>query len=194
MNLFAASATPFVNEPPRMHAAVMDQANDSYDVVVIGGGAAGLAGAVALLRSRRSVLLVDAGDPRNAPAGQVRNFLTQDGTAPDLLYAAGRTEVQAYGGQILRADVDTLERDGDLYQIQVQGQKVTARRVLVATGARDELADIAGLAERWGIDVLQHTGPPPAPEQQEQLAALGIPVARPGRTRPPPSRSCWTRP
>ena len=72
-----------------MHAAVMDQLNDSYDVAVIGGGAAGLAGAVALLRSRRSVLLVDAGDPRNAPAGHVHNFLTQDGTAPDVLYAAG---------------------------------------------------------------------------------------------------------
>jgi thioredoxin reductase len=196
----------------------MDQANDSYAVVVIGGGAAGLAGAVALLRSRRSVLLVDAGDPRNAPAGHVHNFLTQDGTAPDVLYAAGRAEVQAYGGQILHGDVDTLERDDDLFRIQVQGRTVTARRVLVATGARDELPDIAGLAERWGIDVLhcpychgwevrdqhiwvlatgplavhqalmfrqlsaqvtllQHTGPPPTPEQQEQLAALGIPVA-----------------
>jgi thioredoxin reductase/SAM-dependent methyltransferase len=196
----------------------MDQTNDSYEVVVIGGGAAGLAGAVALLRSRRSVLLVDAGDPRNAPAGHVHNFLTQDGTAPDVLYAAGRMEVQAYGGQILHGDVETLERDDGLFRIQVQGRKVTARRVLVATGARDELPDIAGLAERWGIDVLhcpychgwevrdqhigvlatgplavhqalmfrqlsaqvtllQHTGPPPTPEQQEQLAALGIPVA-----------------
>jgi thioredoxin reductase len=104
----------------------MDQTNDSYEVVVIGGAAAGLAGAVAL----------------------------QDGTAPDVLYAAGRTEVQAYGGQILRGDVDTLERDGELFRIQVQGRTVTARRVLVATGARDELPDIAGLAERWGIDVL----------------------------------------
>ena len=132
----------------------MDQTSDSYEVVVIGGGAAGLAGAVALLRSRRSVLLVDAGDPRNAPAGHVHNFLTQDGTAPDVLYAAGRTEVQAYGGQILHGDVDTLERDDDLFRIQVQDRKVTARRVLVATGARDELPDIAGLAERWGIDVL----------------------------------------
>jgi thioredoxin reductase/SAM-dependent methyltransferase len=196
----------------------MDQANDSYDVVVIGGGAAGLAAAVALLRSRRSVLLVDAGDPRNASAGHVHNFLTQDGTAPDVLYAAGRTEVQAYGGQILHGDVDTLEREGDLFRIQVQGKTVTARRVLVATGARDELLDIPGLAERWGIDVLHcpychgweirdqhigvlasgplavhqalmfrqlssqvtllaHTGPPPTPEQQEQLAALAIPVA-----------------
>jgi thioredoxin reductase/SAM-dependent methyltransferase len=196
----------------------MDEINDSYDVMVIGGGAAGLAGAVALLRSRRSVLLVDAGDPRNASAGHVHNFLTQDGTAPGVLYAAGRTEVTAYGGHILHGAVDTLERDGVLFRTRIQGRTVTARRVLVATGARDELPDIAGLAERWGIDVLHcpychgwevrdqhigvlatgplavhqaqmfrqlstqvtllaHTGPPLTPEQQEQLAALGIPVA-----------------
>ena len=198
----------------------MDEINDSYDVMVIGGGAAGLAGAVALLRSRRSVLLVDAGDPRNAPAGHVHNFLTQEGTAPQDLYSAGRAEVQSYGGQILHGDVDTLERDGDggLFRIRIEKRTLTARRVLVATGARDELPDIAGLRDRWGIDVLhcpychgwevrdqhigvlatgplavhqalmfrqlsaqvtllQHIGPPLTPEQQEKLAAVGIPVA-----------------
>jgi len=56
--------------------------DESYDVVVVGGGAAGLAGAVALARSRRSVLVVDAGEPRNAPADHVHNFLTRDGTPP----------------------------------------------------------------------------------------------------------------
>ncbi|MDQ2957678.1 MAG: NAD(P)/FAD-dependent oxidoreductase [Actinomycetota bacterium] len=195
----------------------MDEIADSYDVVVIGGGAAGLAGAVALLRSRRSVLLVDGGDPRNAAAGHVHNFLTQDGTAPEALYAAGRAELRAYGGQLLPGDVDTLEQAGDSFRLQVQGRTVTARRVLLASGARDELPDLPGLAERWGIDVLHcpychgwevrdqrigvlatgpmaihqalmfgqlsaqvtllaHTGPAPSAEQQEQLAALGIPV------------------
>ena len=71
-------------------AAHRGRMNDSYDVVVIGGGAAGLAGAVALARSRRSVLVVDAGEPRNAPAGHVHNFLTRDGTPPPEIYAAGR--------------------------------------------------------------------------------------------------------
>jgi thioredoxin reductase/SAM-dependent methyltransferase len=195
----------------------VNEHDDNYDVVVIGGGAAGLAAAVALLRSRRSVLLVDAGDPRNARAGHVRNFLTQDGTPPEDLYAAGRTEVQAYGGQVARARVDALERHGDLFRVQTGDRTVTARRVLVATGARDQLPDIPGLANRWGIDVLhcpychgwevrdrrigvlatgplaahqalmfrqlssqvtllQHTAPAPTPEQQEQLAALGVPV------------------
>ncbi|MDQ1732009.1 MAG: hypothetical protein QOK10_2168 [Pseudonocardiales bacterium] len=128
--------------------------NDNYDVVVIGGGAAGLSGAVALLRSRRSVLLVDAGEPRNAPAGHVHNFLTRDGTAPADLYAAGRKEVQAYGGQILQARVDNVSRDGELFVVALDQRTVTARRLLAATGSVDELPAIPGLAQRWGIDVL----------------------------------------
>ena len=123
----------------------MNEHDDNYDVVVIGGGAAGLTAAVALLRSRRSVLLIDAGDPRNAPAGHVHNFLTQDGTPPEDLYAAGRTEVQAYGGQVARAHAGALERHGDLFRVQTGDRTVTARRVLVATGARDQLPDIPGL-------------------------------------------------
>src|SRR3954452_14899595 len=73
---------------------------DEYDVVVIGGGAAGLSGAVALGRSRRSVLVVDDGTPRNAPAEGVHNFLSRDGTPPGELLAAGRAEVASYGGEI----------------------------------------------------------------------------------------------
>src|SRR6201987_421603 len=67
--------------------------NENYDVVVVGGGAAGLSGAVGLGRSRRSLLVFDAGDPRNAPAGHVHNFLTRDGAPPGEIYAAGRAAV-----------------------------------------------------------------------------------------------------
>ena len=84
--------------------------NENYDVVVVGGGAAGLSGAVALARSRRSVLVVDAGDPRNAPAGHVHNFLTRDGTPPAEIYASGRGEVTRYGGQVETGRVTTLSR------------------------------------------------------------------------------------
>jgi thioredoxin reductase/protein-L-isoaspartate O-methyltransferase len=128
--------------------------NESYDVVVIGGGAAGLSGAVALARSRRSVLVVDAGEPRNSPAGHVHNFLTRDGTPPGELYAAGRAEVARYEGHVAAGKVTSLSRDGELFRAEVNGQAVTARRLLVATGLRDELPDVPGLAERWGIDVL----------------------------------------
>jgi thioredoxin reductase len=128
--------------------------NDSYDIVVVGGGAAGLAGAVALARSRRCVLVVDAGEPRNAPAGHVHNFLTRDGTPPPEIYAAGRAEVARYGGHVETGRVTTLARDGDRFAVQIGDQAVTARRLLAATGLRDELPDVPGLAERWGIDVL----------------------------------------
>jgi thioredoxin reductase len=128
--------------------------NESYDVVVIGGGAAGLSGAVALARSLRSVLVVDAGEPRNSPAGHVHNFLTRDGTPPAELYAAGRAEVAKYGGHVADGKVTSLSRDGELFGVEVNERVVTARRLLVATGLRDELPDVPGLAERWGIDVL----------------------------------------
>jgi thioredoxin reductase/SAM-dependent methyltransferase len=128
--------------------------DESYDVVVVGGGAAGLSGALALARSRRSVLVLDAGDPRNATAGHVHNFLTRDGTAPSEIYAAGRAEVTGYGGRVEPGLVTAIQRDGDRFRVEVGDGGVAARRVLVTTGLRDELPDIPGLAERWGIDVL----------------------------------------
>src|SRR3712207_8276716 len=76
-----------------------------YDVVVIGGGAAGLAGAVAVARSRRSVLVIDAGEPRNAPADGVHNFLTREGAIPTELLALGRAEVTSYGGKVVSGRV-----------------------------------------------------------------------------------------
>ena len=132
--------------------------NENYDVVVVGGGAAGLNGALALARSRRSVLVVDAGDPRNAPAGHVHNFLSRDGTPPSELYAAGRAEVRRYGGRVETGRVTALARDGERFGVRIGAQAgertVAARRLLVATGLRDVLPDVPGLAARWGIDVL----------------------------------------
>jgi thioredoxin reductase (NADPH) len=128
-----------------------------YDVVVVGGGAAGLAGAVALARSRRSVLVIDAGAPRNARADGVHNFLTREGTPPADLYALGRAEVTGYGGEVVSGQVTRLHRDEDGKGFEVSladGSKVRARRLLLTTGATDALPDIPGLAERWGHDVL----------------------------------------
>ena len=132
--------------------------NENYDVVVVGGGAAGLSGAVALARSRRSVLVVDAGDPRNAAAGHVHNFLSRDGTPPSGLYAAGRAEVTGYGGRVETGRVAALARDGERFGVQISAhtgeRTVVARRLLVATGLRDVLPEVPGLAARWGIDVV----------------------------------------
>ncbi|MBX7267078.1 NAD(P)/FAD-dependent oxidoreductase [Micromonospora sp. Llam7] len=129
--------------------------DDRYDVVVVGGGAAGLAGAVALARARRTVLVVDAGQPRNAPAAGVHNYLGREGTPPAELVAAGRDEVAGYGGQIVAGRVDAVARDGTGFVVTVDGGRaVRARRLLVTTGLVDELPEVPGLTERWGRDVL----------------------------------------
>jgi len=128
----------------------------AWDVAVIGGGAAGLSGAVALARSRRSVLVVDAGRPRNASAAHLHNYLSRDGTAPSQLLATGRDEVTGYGGRIVTGTVRSATRpDGDVFRLQLDdGSVVRARRLLVATGLVDELPAVDGVAQRWGRDVL----------------------------------------
>jgi thioredoxin reductase len=126
-----------------------------YDVVVIGGGAAGLSGALALSRARRSVLVVDDGTPRNAPAGHVHNYLAREGTPPAELLAAGRAEVAGYGGRFLDGGVERAERiDGGFRVVLAAGGTVSARRLLVTTGLVDELPEVPGVRELWGRDVL----------------------------------------
>jgi len=128
---------------------------DDYDVVVVGGGAAGLNGALMLVRARRSVLVIDAGEPRNAPAAGVHGLLARDGTPPAELLAAGRAEVRGYGGRVVRGRVAEIRRAGADFAVCLDGTRsVRARRVLVATGVSDELPDIPGLRERWGRDLV----------------------------------------
>jgi thioredoxin reductase len=131
-------------------------ARPRYDVVVVGGGAAGLSGALALSRARRSVLVIDSGRPRNAPAGHVHSYLTQEGVAPSQLLATGRAEVGRYGGELVRGNVAGAERlaDGRFRLVLDGGATVEADRLLVTTGLVDELPQVPGLAERWGREVL----------------------------------------
>lgn len=135
---------------------------ESVDVVVVGGGAAGLSAALVLARSRRSVLVVDAGEPRNAPADAVHNYLGREGTPPLELTAIGREEVERYGARVVTGRVvdarSTPEPGRDpaprfLLTLD-DGRRVDTRRVVLATGVRDTLPDVPGLAERWGRDVL----------------------------------------
>ncbi|MFB4273225.1 FAD-dependent oxidoreductase [Nonomuraea sp. GTA35] len=128
----------------------------TYDVVVIGGGAAGLSGALALSRARRKVLVIDSGQPRNAPAQGVHVLLGHEGVPPRELLATGRAEVTGYGGQIVTGTVTAAERLGDgRFRVSLaDGSTVEADRLLVATGLVDELPPVPGLAERWGREVL----------------------------------------
>ncbi|MEV6300105.1 bifunctional NAD(P)/FAD-dependent oxidoreductase/class I SAM-dependent methyltransferase [Actinoplanes sp. NPDC051861] len=126
----------------------------TYDVVVVGGGAAGLSGALALARSRRSVLVVDNGEPRNAPAAHMQNVLGHDGKPPSELLAAGRAEIAGYGAEFLSGRAESAERDGESFRVRLDGgREVRGRRLLVTTGLVDELPEIEGLRERWGRDV-----------------------------------------
>ncbi|MGP3755217.1 NAD(P)/FAD-dependent oxidoreductase [Streptomyces sp. IBSNAI001] len=133
----------------------MSEKDQRYDVVVIGGGAAGLSGALALARARRSVLVIDAGSPRNAPASHVHNYLGREGTPPSELLAAGRAEAADYGAEIVRGHVVAAEKLADGFRVvREDGSTVHARRLLVTTGIVDELPPVEGLAERWGREVL----------------------------------------
>ena len=127
-----------------------------YEVVIVGGGAAGLSAALVLTRARRKVLIVDAGEPRNAPASHMHGFLSRDGLPPAELLALGRAEVKGYGGEFIDGEVKDLLPSGGsgFWVLLAGGQRISAKRILVASGLHDELPDIPGLAERWARDVL----------------------------------------
>ena len=128
---------------------------NQHDVIVIGGGAAGLSAALVLSRARRTVLVVDAGSPRNAPAAHMHGYLSRDGMPPADLLANGRQEVISYGGETADSIVTDVVFDGSGFTALLSsGQRISARRVLVTTGLRDELPDIPGLRDRWARDVL----------------------------------------
>ncbi|HEV7211636.1 MAG TPA: FAD-dependent oxidoreductase [Blastococcus sp.] len=129
--------------------------SDGYDVVVVGGGAAGLSGALTLARAGRSVLVVDDGRPRNAPAGHVHNYLGREGIPPAELYAIGRAEVAGYGGEVADGRVTGARREHDGFVVTVDGDReVRARRLLLTTGLVDELPDLPGISAQWGRGVL----------------------------------------
>ncbi|MFJ8544074.1 NAD(P)/FAD-dependent oxidoreductase [Streptomyces sp. NPDC093586] len=134
---------------------------ETVDAVVIGGGAAGLNGALILARSRRPFVVIDSGTPRNAPATAVHGFIVLDGAPPPEILKRGRRQVREYGGRIVFGEVAAAEpaapsADGDLrFAITLaEGRTLTARRVLVATGLRDVLPEVPGLAEHWGRSVV----------------------------------------
>jgi thioredoxin reductase len=134
----------------------------SYDVVVIGGGPAGLQAALTLGRMHRSVLLLDSGEYRNEAAKAMHNFVTHDGRAPDEFRAAARRDLQASDTvQVRELRATGVADDGGRWRVTVadtsaeRSGDVTARRVILATGLRDTLPEIPGLPELWG-DVVAH--------------------------------------
>ena len=124
----------------------------TYDVIVVGGGAAGLSAALVLGRARRRVAVIDAGEPRNKPAAHMQGYLSRDGMPPAELLAAGREEVQAYGVELIAGRVARITPE---LEVELSdGRVLHARRLVLATGVRDEIPDLPGVRERWGRDLL----------------------------------------
>src|SRR5690349_20398020 len=154
--------TQETQRPPLGEDSTSDAlADETVDVVVIGGGAAGLNGALILARSLRSVVVIDSGSPRNAPAEAVHGFIVFDGTPPAEILQRGREQVSLYGGRVVHGQVVSAEpaapsADGDLrFTVTLaDGRSIGARRILVATGLTDVLPQVPGLAEHWGHSVL----------------------------------------
>jgi thioredoxin reductase len=127
-------------------------ATHTYDVAIVGGGAAGLSAALVLGRARRRVAVIDAGQPRNAPAAHMQGYLSRDGMPPADLLAAGRIEVSGYGVEIIEQKVLGIEPG---FTVHLGNDHVIeARRILVATGVVDGIPDLPGVRDRWGKDLL----------------------------------------
>jgi thioredoxin reductase len=126
-----------------------------YDCIVVGGGPAGLSGALVLGRCRRTVLLCDVGEPRNAAAAGLHNYLTRDGIRPPEFLQLAREEVRRYlTVEFRRTKVVAAERTPSGFTVVcADGSRHNSRKLLLATGVVDELPDLEGLEELYGTSV-----------------------------------------
>lgn len=128
------------------------------DVTIVGGGAAGLAAALQLGRIGRSVVVIDGGNPRNAPAAHMHGFPGFDGVAPGEFLGRARDDLEPYGVEVLAAQVVSIDdAPGPRPQFVVHtdaGRVIRSRRLLITTGLTDELPDVPGLADHWGREVI----------------------------------------
>lgn len=148
---------------------------DNFDVVIIGGGSAGLAASIALGRSRRKVLVVDEGKPRNAVSAHAHNVLGHEGISPQDLLALGRAEAVSYDVEFVSAHIESVQ--GSLeegFKISTHSSQWTARRIVLATGARDILPEIPGLQQAWGVSALHCPYCHGWEVRDQQIAILGV--------------------
>jgi len=127
-----------------------------FDVIIIGGSYAGLSAALTLARATRTVLIVDSGEPCNRQTPHSHNFLTHDGDKPAEIAAQAKAEVLKYPTVKFLADKasSASEITGGFTVGVVSGESFSARKLIIATGLKDVLPDIKGLAECWAISVI----------------------------------------
>lgn len=128
----------------------------NYEVIIIGGSYAGLSSAMALGRSLRRVLVIDAGDPCNKQTPHSHNFITQDGEKPAAIAQKARAQVQAYTTvTFCKTKVTDVVREGKGFLVSTEnGDTYHAQKLILATGVRDIMPDIPGFAACWGISVV----------------------------------------
>lgn len=125
-----------------------------YDVIVIGGGPAGLQAALTLGRMHRDVLVLDSGQYRNGTVEHAHNYATHDGIAPADLRRLARADVAAYETvEVREAAAERVEQDGDDFVVHLGEASERSAAVILATGVRDALPDIPGLADAWGKEI-----------------------------------------
>ncbi len=125
---------------------------EKYDAIIVGAGAAGLSAALMLGRSKRSVLVLDGGAPRNTPSEHSHGFFTRDGASPEELVRIGKRDLEAYPSVEVREGVavGASGADGN-FEVKLDGEEtVDARKILIASGVVDVMPDIPGFAEAWG--------------------------------------------
>ena len=122
-----------------------------HDVIVIGGGPAGLQAALTLGRVHRDVVLLDSGQYRNATVEHMQNFIGRDGTPPSELRAVARKELEAYETVAVReVEATAVEAADDGFTVSTDDGPVRARALVLATGVRDTLPETPGLPDLWG--------------------------------------------
>ncbi|MEJ1095763.1 MULTISPECIES: NAD(P)/FAD-dependent oxidoreductase [unclassified Pseudoxanthomonas] len=132
------------------------QIEPDYDALVVGGSFAGLAAATYIARAKRRVLVVDGGQPRNHFSPAAHGFLGHDGLPPGEILATARGQVLAYPNATLRTgEVVAIQPNASGFDVRLNdGTAISSRKLVMATGLRDELPALPGLSERWGRTVL----------------------------------------
>ncbi len=145
-----------------------------FDVIIVGGGPAGLSAALVLGRCRRRVLVCDEGRPRNAASHAVHNFLTRENIRPDELLRIARAQLAPYAVALWsgRATRARAVRDGFAVRL-ADGRRARARKLLLATGIRDVCPDIRGIRELAGRGVYYCAYCDAYDVRDRPLAALG---------------------